>query len=134
VSDVRRLIGVDIGVLDDNLLARGRGLFGFAAQQGRAQRAAIEPDIDVPVAGHFHRRHAFDGPDLRRQFRRDLSGRLSQLFGKVECGWHGHLAEVALARLLDGYCQIETVARQYVCTKGAGNVLFDGMEHGKLRV
>jgi len=47
---------------------------------------------------------------------------------------HGHFAEIALARLLDGYRQIETVARQYVCTKGVGNALFDGMEHGKLRV
>jgi hypothetical protein len=49
-------------------------------------------------------------------------------------GGHGHFAKIALARLLDGYRQIETVARQYVCTKSAGNVLFNGMEHEKLRV
>ena len=107
-----------------------RGLFGFAAQQRRAQRAAIEPDVDVPVAGHFHGRHAFDGPDLGHQFRGDLPGRLAQLFGQLKRSRHGHFAEIALPRLLDGYRQIEAVAHLYVCVKGAGNVLFDGMEHG----
>ena len=35
VPDVRRLVGIDVGVLDDDLFAGGRGLFGFAARAGR---------------------------------------------------------------------------------------------------
>ena len=47
---------------------------------------------------------------------------------------HGQLAEIALPRLLDGYRQIDAVADLNVRTEGARNLLFNGMEHGKLRV
>ena len=74
------------------------------------------------------------GCRFRHQLRRDLLGRLAQLFGQLEGGGNGHLAEIALPRLFDGYRQIDAVANLYVRAKGAGDLLFNGMEHGELRV
>jgi hypothetical protein len=47
---------------------------------------------------------------------------------------HGHLAEIALPRLLDRYRQIDAVANLYVRVEGARNLFFYGMKHGELRV
>ena len=74
------------------------------------------------------------GRDLVHQLRGDLLGGLAQLLGELESGRHRHLAEIALPGLLDGHRQIDAVADLYVRVEGAGNLLFDGMEHGKLRV
>ena len=109
-------------------------LRGLAAQQGRRIGAAVEPDVDVAVAGHFQGGDAGDGADLRRQFRRDLLGRLAQLLGELEGRGDGQFAEIALPRLLDGHREIDAVANLNVRAEGAGNLLFNGMEHGKLRV
>jgi len=45
---------------------------------------------------------------------------------------HSQLAKIALARLLDGHRDIDAIANLYVRAKGARNLLFNGMEHGKL--
>ena len=107
---------------------------GLGAHQSGAIGGAVEADVDVPVAGHFQGSDAGDRADLGRQFGRDLFGRLAQLFGELESGGDGHLAEIALARLLDVYGEIDAVTNLYVRTEGAGNLLFNGMKHGKLRV
>ena len=130
VADVRRLVGIDVGVLDDDLFARAGGGLGLAAQQRRGVGAAVEPDVDVAVAGHFHRRHAGDGADLLDQLGGDLLGRLPQLLGQLKRRRHGHFAELALPRLLDGDRQIDAVADLYVRVERAGDLLFNGMEHG----
>ena len=82
----------------------------FAAEQRRAVGATVEADVDVAVAGHFHRRHACDGTDLFHQFRGDFLGRLAKLLGELERRRHRHFAEIALPRLLDGHRQIDAVA------------------------
>ena len=135
VADVRRLVGVDVGVLDDDLAANGRGRRGaLVRQQRRREGAAVEPQVDVAVAGNLHARHAIDGRHFVHQFLSDLPGGLAQGLGELERGRDRHVAQVALPRLLDGHRQVNAVADLYVCAKRAGDVLFDGMEHGKLRV
>ena len=135
VADVRRLVGIDVGVLDDDLFAgRLRGSSLSPRKQGGAVGAAVEPHVDVAVAGHLHGRDARDGADLVGQFGGDLLRRLAQLLGELERGGHGHFAEIALPRLLDGEGQIDAVARLNVRTEGARNLFFNGMEHGELRV
>ena len=84
-----------------------------------------------PLPATSMRGHAFDGPDLGRQLRGDLLRRLPQLLGELKGRRHGHLAEIALPRLLDGDREIDAVAGLNVRVKRAGNSLFDGMEHGK---
>ena len=106
----------------------------FAAEQSAAVGAAVEPDVDEPVAGDLHGGDAGNGADLVHEFRGDLLGGLAQLFGELEGDRDGHVAQTALAGLLDGYGQFDAVTDQNVCTKGFGDLLFNGMEHGKLRV
>ena len=107
-----------------------RRLRALAAHQGRGIGAAVQADIDVPVAGHFHGGDAGDRSDLLRQFGRDLLGRLPQLLGQLEGRGHGHFTELALPRLLDSYRQIDAVANLYVRVESARNLLFNGMKHG----
>ena len=92
--------------------------------------AAVEADVDVPVAGDFHRGDARDRTDAVDQFLGDLLRRLAQLLGELEGGRHRHFAEVALPRLLDGDRQIDAVANLNVRAERAGDLLFNGMEHG----
>ena len=70
------------------------------------------------------------GPISSDQFGGDLSGRLPQLLGQLEGRGHGHFAEIALPRLLDGHRQIDAVANLYVRVESARDLLFNGMEHG----
>ena len=103
---------------------------GVAAQQRRAVRAAVEPDIDVAVAGDFHRRHALDRAQFLHQFGGDLLRGLPEQLGQLERRGDSHLAEIALPRLLNGDGQIYAVAHLDVRMKGARNLFFNGMEHG----
>src|SRR4051812_46172124 len=65
VADVGRLVRIDVGVLDDDL-ARGSafGFAGCAGQQAVPVQAAVEPNVDIPVSGHFHRSDAGNGGEL----------------------------------------------------------------------
>ena len=134
VPDVRCLVGIDVGVLDDDFLIGVLRRRRLGPHQAGAIGGAVEADIDVPVAGHFQGRHAGNRADLRRQFGGDLLGRLAQLLRQLESGGDGHLPKIALPRLLDIYREIDAVTNLYVRTEGARNLLFNGMKHGKLRV
>ncbi len=61
VTDVRGFVGIDVGVLDDNFPGdRFAGLVG-GMQDTVAIRAAVQPDVDVTIAGDFERGDAFYG-------------------------------------------------------------------------
>jgi hypothetical protein len=102
MADVRRLVGIDIGVLDDDLFAGAGRRIQPAGEQCSRVRRAVQANINVAIARHFHGGHAGDGADFLHQLRRNFARRLAQLFGELESRGHGHIAEVALARLLDG--------------------------------
>jgi hypothetical protein len=131
VSDVGGLVGIDIGVLDDDLLAVGGGGIGVAAEEGGGVGGAVETDVDVPVAGDLEPGDAGDGADLVGELAGDFLRGLAELFGQLERDRDRELAEVALARLLDGDGNLDAVPDQDVRTECAGNLLFNGMEHGK---
>src|SRR5882724_9134146 len=134
VTDVRSLIRVDIGVLDDDLLAGALGFDAFAMQQGDAVCATVEPDVDVAVAGDFHRGDAGNGSDFPDELGRDLLRGLAELFGELEGGGDGELAEIALPRLFDRDLKIYAVTGLNMRVESAGELLFNGMEHEELRV
>src|ERR1051326_547138 len=127
------LVGVDIGVLDDDFAAGGNVRRGFrlAGEEGCAVRSPVEADIDVTVSGNFHGRDAGDGADLIDQFGGYFPGRLAELLRELEGDRDGHFAEIALAWLFDGNGLIEAVEDLDVRAEGARNLLLDGMEHGK---
>ena len=112
VPYVGGLVGIDIGMLDDDLLAgaRNRGSFRLRREEGYTICSAVEPDIDIAVAGHLHGGDARDRPDLADQFGGDFFRRLAQLLGQLEGDRYSHLPEVALPRLLGGYGQVNAIA------------------------
>jgi len=58
MPDVRRFIRIDVGVLDDDFLAGNRRRILCRTQQTRAERRAIEANVDVSVACDLHRGNA----------------------------------------------------------------------------
>src|SRR5262249_34954696 len=77
VTDVCRLVRIDVGVLDNNLFTRCRRGDSVAPQQSRGICAPIEANVDVSVAGDLHGRYARYGPDFFGQFGGDFPGRLA---------------------------------------------------------
>ena len=124
MPDVRSLVGIDVGVLDDDFFGGGRGFFFHSIQQPRAIRRTVEPDVDVTVARHFERSDTFNLADVRHQLAGDLLGRLLQLLGKLEGRRDRQLAELRLLGLLDRNRQIDSVSRLNVSVKGFLNPLF----------
>jgi hypothetical protein len=78
MPDVRRFVGIDVGVLDDDLAAC-RGCFrGCGSEQSLPISGAVEADVDVSAAGHFQRRDTRNRVDPGRQLCSNLAGGLLQ--------------------------------------------------------
>jgi hypothetical protein len=122
VADMRGLVGIDVGVLDDNLSAGGVAV-GHDRPQLIRIGSAVEPDIDVAVAGHLQRCHPRNRPDLGGQLGGDFLRRLAQLFGKLEGCRHRDFAEITLPGLLDHHAQIHAVADR-MCARNAAATCF----------
>src|SRR5262245_49467902 len=118
------LVGIDVGVLDNDLLAMALGQIAVAAQQSFPICGTVQPDVDVSVAGNVHGRHAGNRPGLIGELGRDLAGRLPELFCELERGRNRKLAELALPRLFDVNRQVDTIAGLYMRVESAGYLLF----------
>ena len=93
MADVRGLVGVDAGVLDDvrplsGPLRRDRGRLGTPLGQ---QRRPPEKDIHIPRPGHLHPEHLVAAPERRRQFLRDGPRRATEPAGESEGRGEGHI-------------------------------------------
>ena len=134
VADMCGLVGVDVGVLNDDFFG-GLGRFGsFAAQERVGVSRAVEADIDVAVACDFQRGDAGDGRHFGDQLRGDDLGRLAKLSSELKGGGDGHFTELALAGLLDRDRELDAVTDQDVGVESAGDFFFNGMEHGNLSI
>ena len=129
MSDVGGLVRIDIGVLDDNLA--GNRLAGFVrcVQYGVTVSAAIEPHVDVAVARHFERRHAFDRSQACHQIRRDRARRLLQLARQMKRHRNRKFTEGGLLGLFESAAGLHAIFGPDILGDSAGNLLFDGMKH-----
>ncbi len=132
MADVRRFVGIDVGVLDDDLAAGNGGRGICAGQQRRGIGAAIEADIDVAVAGDFHRGDAGNLSDCRDEIRGDFLRRLLQTLRELKRDGDGDLAEGSLTRLLQSEIGIDAELRAEAVAKRRMNLLLKGVEHGNL--
>ena len=132
MADVRRFIGINVGVFDDDLAgvgaSIGAGSAGFAGEQGRSVRAAIEADVDVAVAGHFHGCDARNRADVRDEIGGDLLRRLFEGAGQLEGDGYGDLAERRVARLLQRDGNAEALAESRL------DLFFQIVKHGNLSI
>ena len=93
VTDVRGLVGIDRGVLDQNLAADIGGAFADVAEgydgtigdQPLRRNVALEVGIDITGAGNFE----FLESVGQRQLGHDLFGDLSRRFAQFFCQFKG---------------------------------------------
>ena len=101
VADVRRLVGIDAGVLDQNFAARhfdfGLSIGGQSGGQGRT----IDPGIDIARAGEFEFLEAFDRTESGDDFLRDFARGLAELLGEFKSQGQRVLSEFDFGGLLD---------------------------------
>ena len=102
VADVRGLVGVDAGVLDDHARPGSRP---SAAPPGREQlaseRAAVQEEVDVAAAGHLRPHDAGHCAQLGRQRLRDLPRLAAQRLGQVERRGQREVAHLGPGRVLE---------------------------------
>ena len=130
VADVRGLVGIDVGVLDDGLFG-GLDRLHRRLEQGFAVSAAVEPHVDVAIAGDFERGDAGNGAEARDNLPADGLGRLTQLAREVKGHRQGQVAEARLFRLFDCDGGVDAVALAEVPRHVVQKECFDLMEHGK---
>src|SRR5215469_10589028 len=120
VSDVRGLVGIDAGVLDENL-ARGDVGGGLViSRKSAGERGAVDTGIDVSRAGEFELVETFDGADIgddflgnhaRRlaQFLRQLKGQRQRVFAEFDSGWlfDDHAAQVEIVGATHEFAHLE---------------------------
>ncbi len=127
MADMRGLVRVDIGVLDDHLSRAGSGV-ALEFERGAAVGAAVEAHVDVAVSGNLESANAGNRTDLRNQLRGDGPRRLPQLFGKLKGHRHGQFAEVRLPRLFEQHRRIDAMPLPHVSGEPLGNLLFKTMK------
>src|SRR5579871_3651406 len=84
VPDVGGLVGIDVGMFDNNLARLLSWRFAIRVQDGEGVRGAIEPDVDITIPGDLERRYTVDMTDILHDFARDLTRRTSQPWRKIE--------------------------------------------------
>ena len=101
MTDVRSLVGIDAGVLDQGmkmaLLVRS-----IVAGDLPCGRMAVQLAIDITCAGHGKGSEALQRHQLRDQFPGDRARRPFQTAGQLESHRQRVLAHLQIGRLLDG--------------------------------
>ena len=131
MADVRGLVGIDIGVLDDDLAGRYLGLpcGSFRLEQCLRISCPIEPDVDIAVACDFQGGDARQTRKTRAQFLSNLTRSPLQLSGELKRDRDGEFTEGALFRLFqrDLICEIEPVGQ--LPLHGGADSFFDFLKH-----
>ena len=103
MPDVRGLVGIDAGVLNDDPAKRvvhpARFTAGFGTQV-LPKRPAIEKRVQVAAAGHLHACYPGDRRQRAGNFLRDLPRRLLQPLGQFKTYRRSRFAEFQLRRPL----------------------------------
>ena len=105
VADVRGLVGIDVGVLDDAFRRAGvrhRRPDGGAGDRVGEVGGAVEEEIDVAGAGDFDAGHAGDRGKLGGDFLGDLARRAAQALGELKGDGRRQLAHGDVGRAING--------------------------------
>ncbi len=129
MPDVRGLVRVDVGVLDDDLAGGCGGGLHVAGEQSRTVRRSIQAQVDVAVAGDLRARDALDGRHFGQNLGGDHTRRFTKLASQREGRGDAQLAEAGLLGRLDNYLRFNAIADFQIRRYTLGDALFDVMEH-----
>src|ERR1019366_1467422 len=125
VADVRRLVGIDAGVLNQNLPGWDCGCGFFIGGQSCGQRIALYPRVDVSRSGDFQLFEAFDEAKPVDNFLRYLARSLAEFFGEFKGQRQRVFSQLDLGRLLDdNFGQIKTVGAAQEVPNVLGEAVF----------
>ena len=135
MPDVRRLVGIDAGVFDQNLAADVGRAFAIVARDFRLRVAAgqrlrsviaLQARVDIAGARHFKPLEAIRQRHFRRNLFGDLARRLAQTLGQLERQRERELAHLHRWRLVDddiGHLDLILLAQKGA--HGVWRVVFD---------
>ena len=129
MSDMRRFVGIDIRVLDDDLRPVAAWLATGCIQQRRPVDAAIETQIDEPAPGHLGRRDPGNRFPLRDQLLGNLAGGALQCLGQQKTDRQRKFAKRGLPGLLDDNGNLDAIAFADMSGHGLVNTLCESMKH-----
>ncbi len=134
VSDVRRLVGVDGGVLDDRLARpAARRPTDRACEPLHEERGAVEEEIEVAVRRRRHLRHALDGTECRGNLLRDRPGRLPQPPGELEGDRGSEVAERTVRRIVEHHLRlcagVERIQRREHTSDVIAEAIVESQDH-----
>ena len=101
MADVRGLVRVDGGVLDDGLVGRRGRPRGDVVEPGPHERRPIEVHVHIALRRGHDSRDAGKHAEGAGQFLRDRPRRFSQRPRELKRHGHGEIAECAIGRDLD---------------------------------
>ena len=125
VSDVCRLVGIDVGVLDDDLAGDRCKASPRGPPQVHPVSPTVETQVDVAPASDLCSSHAGNRRQLGHQFFRNLPRGLLELLRQRKSHRQRQLTERHLARLLDNDRQIQAVPLLDVSPYSITNLIGD---------
>ena len=130
VADVGRLVRVDVGVLDQDRVARGgRGRRAQLSRQAAGRGAAIEVQVEVPRATGLDARHARQRREGGRKFLGDGPRRAAQPPGELEGHGRCEVLHAGPRGVLDGDALGDLgVALRQKAAEDALDLLLDGFQ------
>ena len=105
------LVGINAGMLDQNLAGWNGGMWGFAGGKSRGKLVATNAGVDVASPGEFQLLKTLDRADSSDDLLGDLARGLAQLLGKIKGQRQRVFAQVDTRRLFnDDSRQVEPIA------------------------
>src|SRR4051794_30452188 len=98
---MRRLVGINAGVLNQNLAAGNLGLRILISRHARCQRGTVQADVDVSRTGNFEFFESLDLADSGDDFVGNFPWGFAKFLRQLEGERKRILSKVNLRRLLD---------------------------------
>ena len=134
VTDMRRLVRIDRGVLDDGLsLGDPRRRRAAVCETFEKKRRALEKEIQIAVRCRGHTRNAFERSEGAGNLLRDRARRLAQAAGQLERDRRTEVTQFAIRRIVeDDACQrlrVEAVERPQHAADVCADAVVNGQDH-----
>ena len=123
MPDVRGLVGIDIGVLDDDLGGVG-GRRLAAIERARSERTSIEAGVNVSRAGGLERPNSGNRREFGDQFGSDLTRWPPQSLGEAEANRGREVSVRGLLGQFDDHLRLHSVTASNMGRQGISQALF----------